>query len=302
MGGIKKIVVERTRKNFIKMCTEADMPRMAKEVYPEDVHAIRDLTYIDDGNIFHRFDIYLPKGVSFENITRRRVILDIHGGGFVYGLKEINMNFNMNVAKRTGLPVVSINYTLVPHGSITNIINEIVTAIDHIKKTYDIDEFVLMGDSAGGYLAYATWAVLADKDIRHDFSCFHDPKVKVDSLILICPAATDSQHYTKALQEAYFSENDHDRLPEYARKLSLVTEKCKFAPPKMLLITSDKDSMHEETLSFRNDLKELGIEPMFFDGVTKEDGNPLFHVYVVGHPEWPESDRPLSMMTDLVVK
>ena len=34
--GIKRIVVERTRKNFIKICNEADIPRMREEKYPED--------------------------------------------------------------------------------------------------------------------------------------------------------------------------------------------------------------------------------------------------------------------------
>ena len=68
--GIKKIVIDRTRKNFIKLCNEADIPRMEKEVYPEDVSAIRDLSYIEDGKIEHRFDLYFPKGVSFENMSR----------------------------------------------------------------------------------------------------------------------------------------------------------------------------------------------------------------------------------------
>lgn len=299
--GIKKIVVDKTRRNFIKLCNEADIPRMAKEVYPSDVRTVKDLSYIDDGKVEHKFDIYFPEGVSFENMSRKVLVLDIHGGGFVYGLKEINMNFNMHVARRTGLPVASINYTLVPDGSIVRIVDEIIRAIDHLKETYGIEDFYIMGDSAGGFLAYTTWAVLTDKDVRHDYQCFTDPKVNVLGIVMISPATTDSQKYMSSLEAAYFPDDPHNAIPSYAGNLVLLTDRCKFAPPSIVLITSDKDSMHDETNYFHKELKARDLSVKLFDGVTAPDGNPLYHVFPVGHPEWPESDEPLRLIAELVV-
>ena len=300
--GIKKIVVERTRKNFIKLCNDADIPRMREEKYPEDVHAIRDLTYMDDGRVEHRFDLYFPSGVSFENMEKKTIILDIHGGGFVYGLKEINMCFNMHVARRTKLPVASVNYTLVPDGSIVNSIHEIVHAIKHIKETYGVEDLFLMGDSAGGFLAYTVWAVLSDKDIRHEYNCFHYPKVNIHGLIMISPGTCDSQNYIKALDEVYFPDDPLNQVPSYARDLTLLTEKCKKAPPKILLTTSDLDSMLQETTYFYEYLSKNNHDVRLFNGTTKEDGNKLYHVFPVGHPDWEESDEPLRMIEELVVQ
>ena len=300
--GIKRIVVERTRKNFIKICNEADIPRMREEKYPEDVHAIRDLTYMDDGKIEHRFDLYFPKGVSFENMDKKRIILDIHGGGFVYGLKEINMCFNMHVARRTGLPVASVNYTIVPNGSIVNEVTEIVTAIEHLKNTYGVEDLFLMGDSAGGFLAYTVWAVMNDKDIRHDYNCFHNLSVNVEGIIMISPGTCDSQNYIKALDEAYFPDDPINQVPVYARDLTLLSEKCKKDPPKILLTTSDLDSMLKETLYMYEYLSKNNLNVKLYNGVSKEDGNKLYHVFPVGHPDWPESDEPLRMIEELVVQ
>ena len=300
--GIKKIVVERTRKNFIKLCNDADIPRMREEKYPEDVHAIRDLTYMDDGRVEHRFDLYFPSGVSFENMEKKTIILDIHGGGFVYGLKEINMCFNMHVARRTKLPVASVNYTLVPDGSIVNSIHEIVHAIKHIKETYGVEDLFLMGDSAGGFLAYTVWAVLSDKDIRHEYNCFHYPKVNIHGLIMISPGTCDSQNYIKALDEVYFPDDPLNQVPSYARDLTLLTKKCKKAPPKILLTTSDLDSMLQETTYFYEYLSKNNHDVRLFNGTTKEDGNKLYHVFPVGHPDWEESDEPLRMIEELVVQ
>lgn len=300
--GIKKIVVDRTRKNFIKLCNDADIPRMRDEVYPSDVQAVRDLAYIKDGKVEHRFDLYFPEGVSFENMEKKRLILDIHGGGYVYGLKEINMCFNMHVARRTRLPVASVNYTIFPDGSLVDMVNEIVSSIAHLVDTYGIEDIVLMGDSAGGFLAYTVWAVLSDKDIRHDYRCFTSPSVNISGIVMICPGTCDSQNYIKALETAYFPEDEKARIPVYARDLTVLTEKSKKAPPPIIAITSDKDSMHEETMYFYSSLSKKGSDIRLFDGTTKEGGHDLFHVYVVAHPDWEESDEPLRMIEELVVQ
>ena len=299
--GIRKVIVDKTRRNFIKLCSDADLPRMATETYPEGVHVIRNLSYIDDGDVNHKLDIYFPEGVSFENLEKKRIVLDIHGGGFVYGFKEINMCFNMHVAKRTGLPVVSMNYTLFPAGSIVKMVNEAVSAVEYLKKVHGVEEIFIMGDSAGAYLALCLWGVLSDKDIRHEFNCFKKVMIDIGGLVMICPAVTDSQKIIAGLEAAYFESEESEHIPKYARDLTDLLDKSKFAPPPVVLITSDKDTMHEETVYLKEAMEAHGVDLRFFDGVSK-GANELVHVYVVGHPDWPESDEPLRMIKELVVK
>ena len=41
------------------------------------------------------------------------VYIDVHGGGFVYGYKELNRNFCIALARR-GFAVISISYRVLP--------------------------------------------------------------------------------------------------------------------------------------------------------------------------------------------
>lgn len=298
-----KYVVERSIELFIESCVKADTARMATEVYPNDVEAISDFSYADDKSEYHKYDLYVPKKLlSLPGEDRyKKVALDIHGGGFVYGLKEINKCCNMTVASLTNMPVVSINYNLCPTVSIVTMLNEIMSAIKHIVATHGTREITIMGDSAGGYLALATWALLSDEKVREDFKCDVKVDVDVSGLVLICPAARDDSDYIGGIENTYFADDADNLLPSYGRNLDEIMEKVSKEVPPTVLITSDKDFLHDVTVDLFEKMKAKGIDARLFDGVTKENGNELTHVYVVGHPDWEESKEPLELITRLIV-
>ena len=90
-----------------------DHPRTERWCDPEDVDVITDIPYLPDGGYDaaagqvrgHLLDIYLPHeaAVRMSNVTP--VYVDIHGGGFCYGYKELNRNFNTHLAQQ-GFAVV----------------------------------------------------------------------------------------------------------------------------------------------------------------------------------------------------
>ncbi len=303
----KKHIVERTLELFIEGCNKADIPRMAAEVYPSDVTVISDVPYINDGNEYHVLDFYVPTELMSDPAIKagkfKKVAMDIHGGGFVYGKKEINKCFNMTVASKSNTPVVSINYQLSPTVSIVAQLNEIRTAIEFLIREHGVEEIVIMGDSAGGYHALATWALLAELSIREEFKCSVEvSNINVSGLVLICPSACDESGFIYGIEEAFFGDEPSEKLPAYGRDLGKILEHVGAPVPPTVVITSDKDFLEKEGQYLRDRLKDAGCDVRFFDGVTKEGGNELFHVYVVGHPDWEESAEPLKLICELIAQ
>lgn len=94
-----------------------DTPRSERWSTPEDIDVIADLAYLPDGGYDtaagacrgHLLDLYLPHDAVLRGGHTLPVYIDIHGGGFTYGYKELNRNFNVHLAKQ-GFAVFSLNY------------------------------------------------------------------------------------------------------------------------------------------------------------------------------------------------
>ena len=50
-----------------RFCENGDMAKHAKQTPPADIKETNDIAYIDDGNIFHKFDIYTPEGADISS-------------------------------------------------------------------------------------------------------------------------------------------------------------------------------------------------------------------------------------------
>ncbi|MBW3088739.1 alpha/beta hydrolase [Bifidobacterium sp. 82T24] len=132
---------------------------------PDDVDVIADLPYADDADEVrgHRLDLYLPHEAVVRGGQTMPVYVDIHGGGFVYGHKELNRNFCTHLASR-GFAVFSVNYRPSPQTDFLGQLRDVAQALawirDH-RAEYPIaqDGVWLTGDSAGGCLAFFTAAV-----------------------------------------------------------------------------------------------------------------------------------------------
>ena len=75
---------------------------------PEDITRHDDISYGPYGE-WNLLDIYHKKDVN----TCQPTIVNIHGGGWVYGNKEIYQFYCMSLAQR-GYTVVNFNYRLAP--------------------------------------------------------------------------------------------------------------------------------------------------------------------------------------------
>lgn len=135
---------------------------------PEGIDCINDIPYVDDGSRPHLLDLYLPHESAVRAGRTTPVYIDIHGGGFVYGYKELNRNFCTHLAKE-GFAVFSLNYGLAPRKDFMDQLRDVNLALawirDHMGE-YPVDpgKVFLTGDSAGGTLGLYTLAVECSRD------------------------------------------------------------------------------------------------------------------------------------------
>ena len=180
---ILKPILEKNWENTGKM----DAKRIASQTEPEGFVKILDIPYIDDGEKGHLLDIYYPEGTT----EKLPVIIDIHGGGWMYGYKEINKNFCLKLSEK-GFLVASINYRLAGDVLFDDQIRDIFSALKWLNenlKDYpaDMDNIFLAGDSAGGHFSCVTTAVNLNEDMQKDFGvsyCGFD----FNAVAAICPA------------------------------------------------------------------------------------------------------------------
>lgn len=135
---------------------------------PDDVDVFADIPYADDGLRAHLLDLYLPHDARLRNGRTTPVFIDIHGGAFVYGYKELNRNFCTHLAER-GFAVFSLNYRPVPQTDFLGQLEDVERALSWIKEhavDYPIDagNVFITGDSAGGCLALFACLVECDAD------------------------------------------------------------------------------------------------------------------------------------------
>lgn len=85
------------------------------------------------------------------------VILYFHGGGFVTGGLDTHLHVAATLARRTRLPVVHVDYRQYPQVTVDGSVDDCVGAYRWLLDLgADPAKTVLAGDSAGGFLAFAT--------------------------------------------------------------------------------------------------------------------------------------------------
>ncbi|MHC5247298.1 alpha/beta hydrolase [Enterococcus sp. LJL90] len=144
---------------LIPLMKESDAKRDAGLVEPDSLVKVKDLSYGPYG-VENTFDIYYPKGTTNLLPT----IVSIHGGGFVYGDKELYRFYAMYLATQ-GFTVVNFNYRLAPASQypapiedINNLMNWLL--VNGLDYHLDMQQLFILGDSAGAQLVeqYTTFA------------------------------------------------------------------------------------------------------------------------------------------------
>lgn len=93
-------------------------------------------------------------GVEVDGADRDGVILYLHGGGYVVGSARTGANLAAPVARRSGVPAVSLDYRRAPEHPFPAAVDDAFAAYKELLGSGR--RVVLAGDSAGGGLVLAT--------------------------------------------------------------------------------------------------------------------------------------------------
>ena len=129
---------------------------------PEDVAVTPDVP-CGEGQ---RMDVFRPKDAE----GALPVLVDLHGGGFLLGSKEVNRPFCADMAKR-GFLVFCPEYPLAPEADLFAILRSLTASLDNIAGKLpeyggDGERFFLCGDSAGAWLCVYLAALQGSPALR----------------------------------------------------------------------------------------------------------------------------------------
>ncbi len=284
---------------FWKGCEANDQKRLSTQVYPSNLVEINDIEYICDGHKYHKLDVYYPQGT--KKSAKLPVIIDIHGGGWYYGDKELNKNYNLHLAQR-GFVVFNISYRLVPEVRIKEQVQDVMAALKFIGEhlsDYPCDKkrVYVTGDSAGGQLAAFVGAACKCKKIRSAYDCVN-PDIDIKAIGLTSPVPYLSPKGIMALYTPHvlgkWKGTEYENLVDFDKLL----DECDDYPPTIIFSSiMDVLALVPSRRTYR-DLKSRGYS-------VKLDVkyNPkLMHVYPVLDPETTPSVKAINKMVKFFLK
>lgn len=296
-----------------------DYARTAYWHDPEGVDVIADLPYLPDGGYErdagqtrgHLLDLYLPHEAFVRGGATLPVFIDIHGGGFTYGHKELNRNFNTHLAAE-GFAVFSLNYRPAPQTDLRGQLADVQAALrsirDHLRD-WPVSErnVFLTGDSAGAALAWLTILIERNPAAARAFGIDKPSGIAIAGGALVSGVFDLARHPERASDArralcATLGEGFFDSLGEdAARFLTPWGALCDTPTPDLYLLTSSDDFIQSETLQLATALAVNGADFELHD-VKTDATRTLGHVFPVCMTWLEESRTALRQIRDFAYR
>ena len=161
-----------------------DDVRDAGVVDPENVIRFTDIPYGSCPE--NLLDVYCPEGTQGVIPT----IISIHGGAWCYGSKDLYAHYCLRLAAR-GFAVVNFNYRLAPEHKYPAPLEDCCNMLSWVLNQgsqYHIDtnNLFLVGDSAGGQLAFQLLTMMSNPKYCRLFTFAPPEDLKVNACGLNC--------------------------------------------------------------------------------------------------------------------
>lgn len=250
-----------------------DYLRDRKIPLPAGVACHRGVAYRSDQVL----DVYYPENTRSPLPT----IVSIHGGGYVYGSKEIYRRYGMELA-RHGFAVVNFNYRLAPKWRFPAPLEDTNAVMEWLCRnggTYHLDpgRIILVGDSAGAQLASQYAAVVQNPAYAANFA-FRVPPITVRALGLNC-GMYDLAARAREPREGVFADYLGDSIPQEDPRLQVLGAIGDNYPPTYLA-TACHDFLRGNAQPMYEFLSAKGI-PAVMKCYGSEDKKEVAHVFHV---------------------
>ena len=256
---------------------EGDAKRDAGVVDPGDVERVMDLSYGPYPE--NKLDIYYPEHTDKPLPT----IISVHGGGWFYGSKLLYSHYCLRMAKR-GFTVVNFDYRLAPEYKYPAPLEDCCQVLHWVQAHaaehfIDLNNVFVVGDSAGGQLAFQLLTLLTNPKYGKFFSFAPPADFRVNACGMNCGcyfmpiSRMVPPRKAGKIFEAYFPEDFLPCVP------SLKAEKYirKTFPPAFVM-SAKHDYLRFMAPPLHILLKTKGVESVLRIYGTKEE-KEIGHVF-----------------------
>ena len=297
------------------MFSRSDKKRDAGLSSPDDVERFDDIPYGPD-EIWQRLDVYRPKyplGTVYTDTETMRaasaasekpgmtekltvtkklatteslpvteklpVIVSVHGGGWVYGDKELYQYYCMDLACR-GFAVVNFTYHLAPQFRFPQPLLDTCLVFrwlaDHADQYgLDVDRLFAVGDSAGAQLLslYCSLCINPDYAASFDFSAPENCLPKAVALNCGAYNIIPKSGLSGRLLKDYLPGKDLPAEVDLVNPLRHINANF----PPTYIMTAVRDFLRKDSFLLRDQLNALGVPNTF--RVYDNDTHSLGHVF-----------------------
>lgn len=255
--------------------------------FPADVSLTKNIDYLGDGKACHRMDLYRPANCA----QPLPVLINIHGGGFLLGKKEVNRLFCAQMCG-FGFLVCCLEYPLVPDVDIFQVFQDLTVGINHVASVAaqyggDPERLYLCGDSAGAYLCTYLAAMQNNLSMAQAAHVAQiKPQIKALGLISGMFYICKHDKIGFFLPDSVYGRGwrKHVFFP-YTNPENPVLAGCL---PPCFLVTAKGDFLRHYSRSFAKVLQKNGIETRLLD---VDAGKKLPHAFSAMLPETQEAQN-----------
>lgn len=259
---------------------KSDKKRDAGLTTPADVKRFDDIAY--GHNRFQVLDVYRPANV--EGILP--VIVSVHGGGWMYGSKEVYQFYCMSLAQR-GFAVVNFTYRLAPEYKFPAGIEDTNMVFAWMKENaqmygFDMNNLFAVGDSAGGHMLTVYASMLTNPEYEAQFDFPLTQGIKLNAVGLNCgkydmremlDRNSETAKSQMRLMKEVLPKKGTDSEIRWVTPIDKVTSKF----PPAFVMTATEDFLKEQAPLMVAQLEEQGVEYKYKIYGTPE--KPLYHVF-----------------------
>lgn len=246
---------------------------------PTGVTQYQNISYGQNGK-WSLLDVYCPQGTDQPLPT----IVSIHGGGYVYGTKEIYRRYCMDMARR-GFAVVNFNYRLAPRNRFPAPLedtNAVLQWVADNAKQYHLDpqRLILLGDSAGAQLASHYAAIATNPEFAAHFD-FTLPRVRIRGLGLFCGMYEMSKMAAQP-RKGFFLDYLGKKIPGEDPRLQVLEAITAQFPPAYIA-TAEHDFLRSAAEPMYRFLRGMGIETRWdcYGSRERTQVGHVFHVNIL---------------------
>ncbi|MHB1485353.1 MAG: alpha/beta hydrolase [Saccharofermentanales bacterium] len=210
--------------------------------------------------------IYKPDRVS----TSLPVFLDFHGGGFVFGIPEMDDTFCQNISDSLKIVVINVDYRLAPEFPYPAAIEDaydVAAYVHNNPKEFnaDPDRIAIGGHSAGANIS-AVVAMMAKKSGEFSFSCqvldYPALDFQTDADLKKSPFGSIPSKLMEMFEELYCE--PEERSDVYVSPLLASIDDLRDLPPA-IIISAGIDSLEQEDGAYAKKLKEAGVPVEYYN-------------------------------------